>query len=130
MNDIILKANQIADIYERLILEKLKSQSEAIYKTIQMNLENLCIENNITTSNSVYKEIFPFSIIYRVKRGESLKEKVIRKSLFEDIYSENKDEIKNNIYYNIDDLIGFTILVDTSKKLDDFLNFIEKKLMK
>lgn len=128
MNDIILKANQIADIYERLILEKLKSQSEAIYKTIQMNLENLCIENNITTSNSVYKEIFPFSIIYRVKRGESLKEKVIRKSLFEDIYSENEDEIKNNIYYNIDDLIGFTILVDTSKKLDDFLNFIEKKI--
>ncbi|MGW7947968.1 hypothetical protein ACWEVE_11130 [Staphylococcus xylosus] len=128
LNDIILKADKIADIYERHILEKLKSQSEEIYKTIQMNLENLCIENNITTSNSVYKEIFPFSIIYRVKRGESLKEKVIRKSLFEDTYSENEDEIKNNIYNNMDDLIGFTILVDTSKKLDDFLNFIEKKI--
>ena len=60
LNDIIVKANQIANIYERLILEKLKSQSEEIYKVIQMNLENLCIENNITTSNSVYKEIFPF----------------------------------------------------------------------
>lgn len=128
MKDIIFKADQIAEIYEKLIFKDLIIQSEAIYKNLQKSLEKLCVENRITTSNSVYKEIFPFSIIYRVKRGESLKEKVIRKSLFEDIYSENEGEIKKNIYLKMDDLIGFTILVDTSKKLLDFKNFIEKNL--
>lgn len=128
MKDIIFKADQIAEIYEKLIFNELIMQSEAIYKNLKKSLEKLCVENRITTSNSVYKELFPFSLIYRVKRGESLKEKVIRKSLFEDIYSENEGEIKENIYLKMDDLIGFTILVDTSKKLSDFLNFIEKNL--
>ncbi|MEB8073980.1 nucleotidyltransferase family protein [Mammaliicoccus sciuri] len=128
MKDIIFKADQIADIYEKLIFNDLIKQSEAIYKNLQKSLEKLCVENRITTSNSVYKKIFPFSIIYRVKKGESLKEKLIRKSLFEDIYSENEGEIKKNIYLYMDDLIGFTILVDTSKKLSYFLNFIMKNL--
>ncbi|MBC1554329.1 hypothetical protein HB901_16575, partial [Listeria booriae] len=128
MDDTILKANKIAEVYEEFILEDLKKQSDEIYKTLQLSLEGLCIQNKIITSNSVYKEIFPFSIIYRVKKGDSLKEKVIRKSLFADIFSENKEEVKKNIYNKMDDLIGFTILVDTSKKLDVFLDFISDKI--
>lgn len=130
MEDIILKAEKIADIYESCILDDLKKQSDKIYKALQQSLETLCIENKIITSNSVYKEIFPFSIIYRVKKGESLKEKVIRESLFEKIYSESEKEIKSNIYEKMDDLIGFTILVDTSKKIDIFKSFISDKIDK
>lgn len=130
MEEIILKAEKIADIYERCILDDLKTQSDKIYKALQQSLETLCIENEIITSNSVYKEIFPFSIIYRVKKGESLKEKVIRESLFEKIYSDSKEEIKSNIYKKMDDLIGFTILVDTSKKIDIFKSFISGKIGK
>lgn len=98
MEDIILKAEKIADIYENCILDDLKTQSDKIYKALQQSLETLCIENKTITSNSVYKEIFPFSIIYRVKKRESLKEKVIRESLFEKIYSESEEKIKSNIY--------------------------------
>lgn len=106
------------------MLEDLEGKLGIIQRNLKNSLEKLCIESGITTSNSVYHEIFPFSLIFRVKNGESLKEKLIRKSLYKDIYDEDTSKIVENIYSKVNDLIGITILIDTSKNLESFANFL------
>ncbi|MGG0597248.1 hypothetical protein [Bacillus altitudinis] len=124
MQDIIKKANEIAEIYKEELYETLEDQSNMIYKNLKRNLERLCKESKLVTSNSVYQELFPFSIIYRVKKPESLKEKIIRKTLYNDIYNSDRDILAENISKKVDDLIGITILLDTNKNIDIFSEFI------
>lgn len=124
LKDVIKKSDEIALVYEQDMLEDLESKLERIQRNLKSRLEKLCIESGITTSNSVYHEIFPFSLIFRVKKVESLKEKLIRKYLYEDIYDCDRSIIVENIYSKVNDLIGITILIDTNKNLESFANFL------
>lgn len=124
LKDVIKKSDKIALVYEQKMLEDLEGKLETIQRNLKSSLEELCVQSGITTSNSVYHEIFPFSLIFRVKKGESLKEKVIRKYLYEDIYDSDSSKIVENIYSKVNDLIGITILIDTNKNLESFANFL------
>lgn len=124
MKEIIKKADKIAKVYEDNLYESLEDQSNIIYKNLKRNLETLSQEEELIASNSVYQELFPFSIIYRVKKPESLREKIIRKTLYKDIYDIDETVIVENISKKVDDLIGITILLDTNKNLDIFSELI------
>lgn len=124
LQGIIEKADKIVEVYKGDLYSHLENNSNIIYNSLKKSLEFLCLEGKVVTSNSVYKELFPFSIIYRVKKPESLREKMIRKSLYNEVYDLNEENISENIRNKMDDLIGLTILLDTNKNLDVFAQFI------
>lgn len=124
LRDIVKNADKIVGVYKEDLYSHLEKNSNIIYSSLKKSLEDLCLGKKVVTSNSVYKELFPFSIIYRVKKPESLREKLIRKSLYNEIYDSNKENICENIRKKMDDLIGLTILLDTNKNLDVFAQFI------
>lgn len=124
MKEIIRKADEIKDIYINELFEDLEGLTNSIYKNLRKELELLCKEADLVTSNSVYQEIYPFSLIFRVKKPESLKEKIIRKSLYDEIYDQDSTYVTVNILDKVNDLIGITILIDTSKNLEIFANFL------
>lgn len=118
MNDL---ENIIQD-YDNNLRPKLEKINEKIIESIKKHLENRCEDSGQIQKNSVYPNLFPFMIESRVKSSVSLKEKIVRKGLFKRLSESEKisDEIQNIF----DDLIGLTILVDTSFKIDSFANFI------
>ncbi|MBC2919673.1 hypothetical protein [Staphylococcus saprophyticus] len=124
LTGIIENADKIVEVYKDDLYSHLENNSNIIYNSLKKSLEVLCLEEKVVTSNSVYKELFPFSIIYRVKKPESLREKVIRKSLHNEVYDLKAENISENIRNKMDDLIGLTILLDTNKNLDVFAQFI------
>lgn len=116
--------DNIIQDYDNKLRPKLEETNKKIIESIKKHLENCCKNSGQIQKNSVYPNLFPFMIESRVKSSVSLKEKIVRKGLFKMLSESEKisDEIQNIF----DDLIGVTILVDTSFKIDSFANFIFK----
>lgn len=150
MEDIKLhieRSTVISKFYDEKIRPNLYEYSKNIEKGIIDLLDNYASEYDLVLNNSVYEKISLYEITSRVKKSESLSEKLIRKSdIFNyDRFFEGKnikksilDDLDNNIYENelckiickIDDLIGIKILtslnIDCSKVLDLLKNKINE----
>ena len=106
-------------------IDYLKGIAKEIFGIMENKLNEFCKEERIVSENSVYPELYPFGITYRVKSDVSLREKVLRASLLSQITIDNKNEIMKRIYANLDDIIGITILLDTNRYLAEFANMIK-----
>ena len=120
VKEIKQKVDKIVEVYENNIYPQLKNKSALIYQSLNDYLQKECKDRGISSSNSVYHELYPYSIIFREKKPDSLREKIIRNDYCNKIYDEDESKVIENVYKNIDDLIGYTILVDTSRYLEDF----------
>lgn len=120
IKEIKQKVDKIVEVYEKKIYPQLKNKSALIYQSLNDYLQKECKNRGISSSNSVYHELYPYSIIFREKKPDSLREKIVRNDYYNKIYDEDENKLIENIYKNINDLIGYTILVDTSRYLEGF----------
>ncbi|WP_167958825.1 nucleotidyltransferase family protein [Anaerosporobacter faecicola] len=132
------QAKQVSDYYEKNIKDYLEKIDLVILDKIKTALDGNAKKYDLVLENSVYENIYLYEFSSRVKKPESLKEKLIRKeeifqyktllegtNVYEEIPKELEEHAvleqfkKNNLCNKIcgvDDLIGIKIL--TSLKVD------------
>lgn len=119
IDKMIEKVEEIEKVYLEDIYKQLDKPLKKLDLFLQEEIKKKCVEKDLVMSNSVYPELLPFTIINRVKTPISLREKLIRTEKFFEVHADNRERIKENILNSIDDLVGFTILLDTSLYLED-----------
>lgn len=124
VTDVLNELEDIKRVYSCELYDDLIEKMNELATFFQAELEEQCKYKNMTMSNSVYNELYPFTLVYRVKASSSLKEKLIRSDLYSKVRNKDEVRIKENIIQHFDDLIGFTIQLDTSYYLDSFRDAI------
>lgn len=122
----VKEVEQIIKIYEEDVRKDLNNICKSLKDDLIDILENNAKEHNLVLENSVYKEIYLFDTYERVKKPESLKQKLMNKNIITDINGENIDEVKAEIL-KIDDLIGIKILTNLSDDRNKVIDLLIEK---
>lgn len=127
--------NELVKIYsEKGFLDDLKITAESISNHFKNLLDDLGEKNDLISKNSI-RELKYFSLIFRVKEPDSLKEKFYRGNLLQEDFKNmsfisGPDVIRqrNNVklvFKKCDDLIGVKILTDLNEDCKKVISILK-----
>jgi ppGpp synthetase/RelA/SpoT-type nucleotidyltranferase len=128
--------DKVSDYYEDEIIASLEAKEKSIKEIFNLLIETEAVNYDLVSTNSVHRSVY-VKVSSRVKKRDSLREKLIRKNhglrLISDLeltvenFNSKKAQVSNEIE-RFDDIVGLRLICDLSKDCIKALEMIKDNI--